>query len=551
MFVVENPRLSAVRADDQLVLTFEFVNMTIHKASESDPEAYAIPGKDAYLIVHFQPQNIAEKAYFETDPNVTFQSAKTGDTSAAKLAGDPLDPPPVASRMAKPSRLVFKVPADEAPIPLDLETLLQKCSEYELSVAPTALPPEARVYWLDRFGIQKRFDLLATSQMMANLSQPANLLPLESRESRLCRRRISPWKADLPSDELPTVIYPLSPAQKVILNARQQYFAANSSLENQLGTVADTAITAEIAAAFLELYYPRLRAPLSTETSIEAPYRLILSPNKYAAWFHSPQPVRSEDGEVVELWHTRLGTRLQSKLTEQDHYLRTVRAIWTRDWNLGLAAKKDDWGHPPLPNEIPFLMPLDSSDRHNLVHLTANFRIWYKKFSDQKFKNHYTPQPVHVDQMMLSSLGAWLDLHGNWEPPTDNSVDNLGGPGRDRMEAARHAWDATTTCAWFTRATWRPSGTKRCWSRSPSASSIPAQPGNVAYMRQRMFIVVRQPERSLQLSPGCAPPTGSRMTCQMPFTSVRITTVVTPNIDKPSPNSDVARPMIATCSGRG
>ena len=80
-FVEDNPRLSAVRSADQLVLTFEFANMTIHKASESDPEAYAVPGQDSYLVVHFQPQNIVEKAYFETDPNITFESAKVTNIS--------------------------------------------------------------------------------------------------------------------------------------------------------------------------------------------------------------------------------------------------------------------------------------------------------------------------------------------------------------------------------------------------------------------------------------------------------------------------------------
>ena len=189
LFAVENPKLRAVRPDDQLVLTFEFVNMTLHRVSESQPEAYALPGKDARLVVHFQPQNIAEKAYFETDPNVSFQSAKAGDTNNTKLSGDPLDPPPVPSRMAKASRLVFKVPADEGPIPLELEVLLKKCSEYELSVAPTALPPEARVYWLDRFAVQKRFDLMASSQVVANLGGPANVQPLLEGESRIIERR--------------------------------------------------------------------------------------------------------------------------------------------------------------------------------------------------------------------------------------------------------------------------------------------------------------------------------------------------------------------------
>ena len=341
-FAVENPKLRAVRPDDQLVLTFEFVNMTLHKASESEPEAYALPGKDARLVVHFQPQNIAEKAYFETDPNVSFQSAKAGDTNNTKVSGDPLDPPPVPSRMAKSSRLVFKVPDDEGPIPLELEVLLKKCSEYELSVAPTALPPEAQVYWLDRFWVQKRFDLMASSQMLANLGGPANVQPLLESESRIIERRALDLdgQAALNSEAQPAIITALSPAQQVMLDARALYFAANSSLEQQLGTVADTAINAEIAAAILALIYPRLRAPLSTETSIEAPYRLILSPNRYAAWFHATQPVRSEDGEVVELWHTRLGTRLQSKLTEDDHYLRTVRAVWTAGLEHGAGSQE-------------------------------------------------------------------------------------------------------------------------------------------------------------------------------------------------------------------
>jgi len=88
-FIPHNPKFSAVRPDDQLVLTFEFVNMTIHKASESDPQAYAVPGKNSCLIVHFQPQNIAEQAFFEHDPNVDFQSARPGETNT-RSAANPL-----------------------------------------------------------------------------------------------------------------------------------------------------------------------------------------------------------------------------------------------------------------------------------------------------------------------------------------------------------------------------------------------------------------------------------------------------------------------------
>ncbi len=532
-FIEENPKLSAVRPDDQLLLTFEFVDMTIHKASESDPEAYALPGQKSYLIVHFQPQNIVEKAYFETNPNLDEPGSPGGDTP---------DPPPVLSRMAKPSRLVFKVPPDEAPIHLDLETLLQKCSEYELSIASTALPPEARVYWLDRSIFRKRFDLELSSQLAANLGQAGSMpSPQNAAQPLMAAANLAAEETQAVS-EIPAAFTPLSPAQEVILNARKQYFAANSSWEKYLGGSGDLAANLETAAIFFELLYPRLRPPFLNETSIEAPYRLILSPNRYGAWFHARQPVRSADGKVVELWHTRLGTRLPGdQPTEDEHYLRTVRAVWTRDWWFDSANKKEDWGHPPTPSEWPFLMPLDSSDRHNLVHLTSNFRIWFKKNVSQMRKEHFTPQPVHVHRMMLSSLGAWLDLHGNWDPPNDKSNPSQGGLG-----VTEWVQQGTMGRDHYVKVVYKgflaPFGHKAVLVKITERRFHPDQPGNIAYMRQRMFIIVRQPERIFTPT-NLSTPEGFSYDRQMPFTSVRITTLITPNIDKPL-NSDVdpARP---------
>jgi hypothetical protein len=194
-FVVENPKFSVVRPEDQLMLTFEFVNMIIHKASESDPEAYAVPGQDSYLIVHFQPQNIVEKAYFEKDIRLhPIDSAKADDINALKTDSDDFDALPVRSIMAKPSRLVFKVPADEAPIPLELETLLKKCSEYELSVAPTALPPEAKMYWIDPSAIRRRFDNAILSQTLLSSQSATNLLPAANAEERFLRVEADGWR---------------------------------------------------------------------------------------------------------------------------------------------------------------------------------------------------------------------------------------------------------------------------------------------------------------------------------------------------------------------
>jgi hypothetical protein len=521
-FIKDNPKFSVVRSDDQLMLTFEFVNMTIHKASESDPEAYAVPGQDSYLIVHFQPQNIVEQAYFEQDTRVDPLPPRPDDV---------LDSPPVLSRMSKPSRLVFKVPADETMIYLDLERLLQKCSEYELSVAPTARPPEPKIYWLEASVFRKRFEMAPLNLLVGDLDQAdLRFTPRGAEERFLPVESLTPDQP--PTVEAPDVTLPLSPAQKVIQYARQRYFSANSSLEKYLGTVGDTAVVAEMVTAVLAMLPPRLRAPFLKETSIEAPYRLILSPNKYGAWFHSTKPVRSEDGQVVELWHTRLGTRLPDKLTEEDHFMRTVRAIWTRDWIYSWANKSDDWGHPPPPSDFPFLMPLDARDRHNIVHLSANFRIWYK-FNNTQY--HYIPQPVHVDRMMLSSLGAWLDLRGFWEPP-DDDAEEVGALGVTEWKQ-----QGTMGRDHYVRVIYKgylaPFGHKavlvKVTERKFHPESKIDKPGNIAYLRQRMFIIIRQPERVFGYT-GLVTPEAHSYDRQMPFSSVRITTVVTPSIDRPS-----------------
>ncbi len=107
LFIVENPRLRAVRADDQLVLTFEFVNMTIHKASESDPEAYAIPGKDARLVVHFQSQNIAEKGLLRNRPQRNLPERQGRRHERGQTGGRPARSPagPFAHGKAQPAGL--------------------------------------------------------------------------------------------------------------------------------------------------------------------------------------------------------------------------------------------------------------------------------------------------------------------------------------------------------------------------------------------------------------------------------------------------------------
>jgi hypothetical protein len=232
-------------------------------------------------------------------------------------------------------------------------------------------------------------------------------------------------------------------------------------------------------------------------TAIEAPYRLFLSPDQEATWSHALAPV--SQGDWTELWHTRLGSSRRNNDPR-------VRAIWSPDF---LANELQ--GHV---NE-PFRMSLDGRDRNEIVHLTSNWRI-----------PGYLPRPVVTERLMLSTLGAWLDLEGTWEDPPD--LDGTPLSVVNWRHEARMARDQ------YVRVIYRgyllPYGhravllkiTERKFFYREDAQT----PGNIAYLYQRMFILVRQPTKSY-----------SRR--DMPLRTVTFKTRVTPNLVDPTEN-DIA-----------
>src|SRR5215208_5181930 len=80
---------------------------------------------------------------------------------------------------------------------------------------------------------------------------------------------------------------------------------------------------------------PTIVEPATDETAIEAPWRVTLSPHTDAGWAHATQPVTHDSR--TELWHTRLGERKTDAsgphVDEHDSARRTVRAIWSPDYN--------------------------------------------------------------------------------------------------------------------------------------------------------------------------------------------------------------------------
>ncbi len=128
-------------------------------------------------------------------------------------------------------------------------------------------------------------------------------------------------------------------------------------------------------------------APTETETALEIPWRLQLSPHSRGAFAHALHEAE-HDGRI-ELWHSRLATRTDGPadldpasappLDEARAAARTVRAVWTRDFRTPEAAAareavfpSEDFGNPAtLP---PFRASLTVRDRMQLVHLTSNHR---------------------------------------------------------------------------------------------------------------------------------------------------------------------------------
>jgi hypothetical protein len=274
-------------------------------------------------------------------------------------------------------------------------------------------------------------------------------------------------------------------------------------------------------------------------THIEAPYRLYLSPDEQGCWVHAvelkPAAVDRVGAIRRELWHTRLAVKLDDYLVDGKYKYqnlsadprhadyrvieelaadelagqRTVRAIWSPDYNADQVLPKDGSGQL-LKN--PFRMSLTPEDRNQIVHLTSD-----RDLEEGSYKE------IQVGRLMLSALGAWLDLGADFGPSLPKLAQNPTEAGRLTIEEWRHraAMGRDTYVRVVYQGTLFPFGhraslvkiTERKVQPSPSS-------GPVAYLRQRIYLIVREPERSYAAR-------------DFPFQSIRITTQVTPPLDDP------------------
>jgi len=512
--LLNDPIVELIRPDDLMVQRFQFVNMQFR--GEGNERVLAPSSGTPYMIVWHQPQNIGEEAFYETAPNLDLKEANPDDPD--NLPGTQkkaLDPPPVHARYSGPSRVVYKVPPGTT-IPYRLEDLLEACGTFEMNVAPTAMPPPVEEIGIGVIGT------ITTPQGMhtvREISDPQRLgrQPRETDYDFVHRRTENPAMrgAISASEDLKTV----PPPEQQRVGVEQLIRAQRDFSLSQHSLVTSEFIQQSVHPGDIVSYIPPLPSPPGpNETAIEAPYRLIVSPNRFNGWAHRNDPVQSDKTGLIELWHTRLGMRrTDGSVDERRRWGRTLRAIWYTD---PLDDSFKSFSQSNLVHQHnPFRMSLDWFDRHNLVHLTSNFRL------NNPNGGRYIPRPVDANRFMLSSLGAWMNVRGSWEILPDNlSVEewlHQGTMGRDHYVKVVYAGNLFP----FGHRASLVKITERKFEPHPTEPSL-----KVAYLRQRMFIIVREP----LIIQAIASSSDDR---KMPFKSVEITTRSTPMLDDPG-NTD-------------
>lgn len=485
----------------------------------------------AWLEVLFRFQHVGERAYYQVRgdvPKVPLAQAPKGSQADA-LQGPPKrekdsgssgqegldgDDPPTAARAANGSRLCFDVPEDEA-IEFTIEGVLAALSRLPLRVSPGAAP------WSPRQP-ERDFRALVLTEVPGAVLTLGEQGPQLLSEGQAKRRGL----AVTPLRQKPK-------GARGLLSAAGDLRLLRAAVTNEATVGSDRVEIAQgvgqeivaaptigrLVAAETRAKPPadkRLpRPPAADQTAIEAPYRLILSPSSLGGFAHATRPVAAEsDASRVELWHSRLGVRAEDPATgrvsvdERESEQRIVRAIWGRDLDprdeLNLYRAMGDEG----ARNAPFRMSLDARDRAILVRQTADPTV-------------IAPRPVDARRLHLSALGAWLDLHAEWnakeieayakDAPSILAWDHVAPEGRDqyvRVVYPGYLFPFGHACA-LVKVTER---------KVADAGEFPQ-----ARLYQRKFLVAGEPVRNYD----------SR---DLPFKRVALRPLVTPDLDDPEPS---------------
>lgn len=486
-----------VRPDDLLALRVQLVNLQV---VPGNPPRVRHPGQTVgYLVLHFPPQSIAEEVFYEAplpgvDENTADKPPPPAQQPAPLPPGDNnVDPPPIRARAAGESRLVFEWPVGfEADY--TVEGLLGAVQQLAMRVPKNAKPRAVSIPELSWWP-----GALLKQTLTKAVSSPASTSGRTTALGSYSLRQVS-------------IALRGGPAAQATLSRRLVDVVPARAL----------AVATQPPRLTRPLSRPEPALPTATETAIELPWRLIVSPHSGERWRHAALAVTSLATRRTELWHSRLvgSAATGARAIEPPHAdsQRTVRAVWATTGNFGRPMQsKFPQGitEMPTPGEgDPFLGTLSDYDRYQVAHLSSNFGM-----------SNYQPEPVDTRLLMLSALGGWLDSRGAWDPPGLDVEEwvHRASMGRDH----------------YVRVVYRgvlfPFG-HRVALIKVSERKFHGIHGNAAYLRQRMFMVVRERERRYD-DAGELKPYGAAndsVKNEFPFTQVRMLTTVTPDLSMPS-----------------
>ena len=386
-------------------------------------------------------------------PQHIVEEALTENQSLVILA------PPFASRIAGLSRVAFQIPDEIGEIPYTPEELLAACALFPLAVSENALPPGTSVNVVSptidsNLGVNLGGNGAANGAIESSrLSRGADTLGKSSDATT------SPVELDPGIKDVVTRLTPLLPTE-----------------------------------------------PTALETAIELPFRLFLSPNHHGQWAHAANPVASPGGRI-ELWHSRLGVRNAQGLVDESGdgaSQRTLRALWARESKF----KRDDPCAFQVPDDLPFLTAMSSSDRIRIVHQSSNFSPIE---CQSRGKSNVAPAAIAAERMMLTALGGYLNAAGDWGAQPLYGLESW----KHRAAMGRDHYVELVYSGVLYPFGHRASLVKVTERKFNAAAKAP----HTAILWQRQYIIVREPLKSYDA--------GLR---QFPFLYLHLKTLKTPDL---------------------
>lgn len=278
--------------------------------------------------------------------------------------------------------------------------------------------------------------------------------------------------------------------------------------------------------------------PNGTQTSIGAPYGLALSPTALEGWNHSRMPV-VHDGRT-ELWHTRMGRRAApgQPILEFPEIVPKTNAVWAT--NFDREADPADL----INDSLGVPLPLGIADRRDLVRLMSDH------ITPLSSGGNYQPRPADAKRLMLTSGGAFLDIHGTWTPPAEVLPDNPTAGGVNvgswthTMTLGRDQHAIVTYLGYllpFGHPAVLVKETVRRFEAKPTGTPV-------ANLRTRFYVVIRQPEKTYGAG-GATLHMRENDARDLPFRRVRINTKTTPNLTFTERNGVSGRFRVAGNAG--